>query len=88
VAASPVLSKWEQLEQIRASFNTLAGGDAKTALAAAHQVKDEGQREVALLALVTAWRHGELNPPRQRATAIATLGLESGLGLDWRKIPP
>ena len=39
VEASPVVSKVERLEQIRANFNTLAGGNAKTALAAAHQIK-------------------------------------------------
>src|SRR5438874_8575608 len=82
VEASPVVSKVERLEQIRANFNTLAGGDTKTALAAAHQIKDEGEREVALLTLVTAWRHGELSPPRQRANAIASFGLEAGLGFE------
>ena len=49
--------------------------------------RDEGEREVALLTLVTAWRHGELSPPRQRANAIASFGLEAGLGLELAQNP-
>jgi hypothetical protein len=85
--AEPALSKLERLDQIRDTFKKLASGDAKEALAAARQLTDEAEREVALMTLVSIWRHGELNPPRQRAGAIASLGLETGLGLELVKDP-
>src|SRR5262249_21652595 len=51
------------------------------------QIADEAEREAALMTLVTIWRHGELNPPRERAAAIASLGVEAGLGLELSKDP-
>ena len=80
-------TKLERLEQIREKFKGLAAGDPKAALAAAREIKDEGEREAALLTLVTAWRGGELHPPRQRAGAIASFGLEAGLGFELVKDP-
>jgi len=76
-------SKLQQLEQVRAAFVKLAAGERKSALAAAHQLTDESEREAALLTLATAWRQGELRPPRQRAAAIAAFGLEAGLGMEF-----
>ena len=45
------------------------------------------ERETALLALVTEWKHGELDPPRQRAWAVANFGLEAGLGVELAHNP-
>ena len=81
------LNKAERLAQLRETFRTLAAGDPKTALRAARQLTDEVERETALLALVTEWKHGELGSPRQRAQAIAKLGLEAGLGIELTKNP-
>ena len=80
--APPPLSKADRLAQLRETFRALATGNPRTALRAARQLTDEAERETALLALVTEWKHGELAPPRQRAWAIASLGLEAGLGLE------
>jgi len=81
------LNKAERLAQLRESFRALAAGDPKTALRAAKQLTDETERETALLALVTEWKHGELDPPRQRAMAVATFGLEAGLGVELANSP-
>jgi hypothetical protein len=81
------LNKAERLAQVREKFRALAAGDRKTALGAARQLADETERETALLALVTEWKHGELAPPRQRAWAIASLGLEAGLGAELAQNP-
>lgn len=59
----------------------------KTAMAAAKGLTNEVDRETALLALVTEWTHGELGPPRDRATAISTFGLEAGLGMELAHNP-
>jgi hypothetical protein len=56
-------------------------------LRAAHQLTDEVERETALLTLATEWKHGELRSRRQRAQAIASLGLEAGLGIELAKNP-
>jgi hypothetical protein len=81
------LSKPERLAQIRENFRTLAAGEPRAALTAARLITDETEREAALLTLVTEWRHGELHSPRERAAAIASLGLEAGLGLELAKNP-
>jgi hypothetical protein len=81
------VNKAERLAQLRETFRALAAGDPKTALRAAKQLTDETERETALLALVTEWRHGELDPPRQRAWAVATFGLEAGLGVELAHNP-
>ncbi len=81
------LNKAERLAQLRETFRALAAGDPKTALQAAKQLFDGTERETALLALVTEWTHGELGPPQQRAWAIATFGLETGLGLELAQSP-
>jgi hypothetical protein len=75
-------NKLERLEQIRENFRAFAAGDPTNALRAAKQITDETERETALLTLVTAWKHGELGPPRQRASSIANFGLEAGLGIE------
>lgn len=80
-------NKAERLAQIRETFRALAAGDPGTALRATRQLADEVERETALLALVTEWKRGELAPPRQRARAIASFGLEAGLGLELSSDP-
>jgi hypothetical protein len=86
--ASPApVNKAERLAQLRETFRALAAGDPRTALSAAKQLADGTERETALLALVTEWTRGELGPPQQRAWAIATFGLETGLGLELAQNP-
>jgi hypothetical protein len=81
------VNKAERLAQLREAFRAMAAGDPKTALRAAKQLADETERETALLALVTEWKHGELDPPRQRAWAVANFGLEAGLGVELAQYP-
>ena len=81
------MNKAERLAQIRETFRALAAGEPKTALRTAKQLTDETERETALLALVTEWKHGELDPPRQRAWAVANFGLEAGLGVELAQYP-
>ena len=81
------VNKAERLAQLRETFRALAAGDPKAALRAAKQLTDETERETALLALVTEWKHGELDPPRQRAWAVANFGLEAGLGVELAQNP-
>jgi hypothetical protein len=81
------VNKAERLAQLRETFRALAAGDPKAALRAAKQLTDETERETALLALVTEWKHGELDPPRQRAWAVASFGLEAGLGVELAHNP-
>jgi hypothetical protein len=83
----PATNKLERLAQIRETFHTLAGGDPVAALRAGKQITDGTERETALLTLVTEWTQGELRPPRERARAIATYGLEAGLGTELAKHP-
>ena len=85
--APALLSKPEQLARLREAFRSLAAGDPKIALHAAHQLTNDVERETALLELVTQWKHGELTAPRQRAWAIASLGLEAGLGAELAGTP-
>src|SRR5208282_5706091 len=56
------MNKAERLAQLRETFRAMAAGDPKAALRAAKQLTDETERETALLALVTEWKHGELDP--------------------------
>jgi hypothetical protein len=88
-APSPAasLSKLDRLEELRATFRALAGGDPAAALRAAKALADPTERETALLTLATVWTGGELSPPRVRAIAIATYGLEAGLGLELARFP-
>jgi hypothetical protein len=81
------LTKAERLAQVRETFRALAAGDLKAALQAARRLSDEVERETALLALLTEWKHGELASPRQRARAIASFGLEAGLGMELSTNP-
>jgi hypothetical protein len=81
------LNKAERLAQIRETYRSLASGDPKTAMRAAKQLTDEIERETALLALVTEWTHGELEPPQRRALAVANFGLEAGLGMELAHTP-
>jgi hypothetical protein len=81
------VNKAERLAQLRETFRALAAGDPKAALRAAKQLTEETERETALLALVTEWKHGELDPPRQRAWAVANFGLEAGLGIELAHNP-
>jgi hypothetical protein len=85
--ATAPLNKVERLAQLRETFRALAAGDPNTALRSARQLTNDVERETALLALVTEWKRGELEPPRQRAMAIATFGLEAGLGLELSRNP-
>jgi hypothetical protein len=80
-------NKAERLAQLRETFRALAAGDPKAALHAARQLTDEVERETALLALMTEWKHGELDPPRQRARMVAAFGLEAGLGMELGSDP-
>ncbi len=80
-------NKLQRLTRAREAFRVLAAGDPATALRAAKQIADETERETALLTLVTEWSQGNLSSPRQRAEAIATYGLEAGLGLELAKSP-
>jgi hypothetical protein len=82
VAAAASTNKLERLNQIREGFRTMAAGDPTNALHAAKLIADPTERETALLTLVTEWTHGELRSPFQRAEAIASFGLEAGLGLE------
>ena len=81
------VNKAKRLAQLRETFRAMAAGDPKAALRAAKQLTDETERETALLALVTEWKHGELDPPRQRAWAVANFGLEAGLGVELAHNP-
>lgn len=86
--AVPVpFTKASRLAELRESFRALAAGDPKAALRAARRLTDDVERETALLALVTEWTHGELSPPRHRAWAVATYGLETGLGMELTRNP-
>jgi hypothetical protein len=78
-------NKLERLAQIRENFRALAAGDQAVALKAAKQIKDDTERETALLTLVTEWTQGELEPPLERARAIELYGLEAGLGMELAK---
>ena len=62
-----ISNKAQRLSQIRETFRALAGGDPGTALRTAKQIADATERETALIALLTEWKQGELNPPLQRA---------------------
>jgi hypothetical protein len=84
---TPATNRVEVLARLREQFRALAAGDVKAALTAAKGLTNEVERETALLALVTEWTHGELGPPRDRATAISTFGLEAGLGMELVKNP-
>jgi len=86
-STSPILSKAARMDQVRETFRVLARGDALTALRAARQLADENEREAGLLELVMAWKKGELSSPRQRAQAIASFGLEAGLGIELVQTP-
>jgi PDZ domain-containing protein len=86
-ASITATNKLERLAQIREIFHGLAAGDPAAALQAAKQIKDETERETALLTLVTEWTHGELRPPRERASDIGRYGLEAGLGMELAKNP-
>jgi hypothetical protein len=85
--AQASVSKTDYLAQLRETFRALAGGDPRTALRAARQLTNDVERETALLALVTEWKQGDLSPPRQRAWAIASLGLEAGLAAELADKP-
>jgi hypothetical protein len=87
VTALPATNKLETLKQIRESFVVLASGDPATAIRAAKEIKDETERETALLTLVTEWTRGELGPARARARAIAEYGLEAGLAMELSAKP-
>jgi hypothetical protein len=80
-------NKLERLARTREAFRALAAGDPTSALRAAKEIKDETERETALLTLVTEWRQGDLRSPQERARAIADFGLEAGLGMELTKNP-
>jgi PDZ domain len=80
-------NKLDRLAQIREAFRALAGGDRTNAMHAAKQIKDDTERETALLTLVTEWTQGNLRSPVERAQAIADHGLEAGLGMELAKNP-
>ena len=80
-------NKLERLEQTRQTFRLLAAGDPASAMRAAKELKDETERETALLTLVSEWKQGELRSPRERARAIANFGLEAGLAMELSDNP-
>ena len=93
--ANPILSdplagltnKLERLNRIRETFVALAAGNPTNALRAAKDLTNETEREAALLALVTQWTQGHLSSPRDRASYIATYGIEAGLGIELADNP-
>jgi hypothetical protein len=82
-----ITNKLERLNRIRESFAILAAGDPTNALRAAKQLTNETERETALLALVTQWTQGRLGPAQDRASFIATYGIETGLGIELAHNP-
>jgi hypothetical protein len=86
-AAAETNDKLARLSKVRESFRALAAGDHATAMRAAKQITDETERETALLELVTQWTHGQLGPSSDRARAIASFGLEAGLGMELARDP-
>jgi len=85
--ASVSLNKADRLAQLRDTFRAMAKGDPVAALRSAKRITDDTERETALLELVTQWRKGELANSRERAQAIASYGLEAGLGFELTKDP-
>jgi|GEM_PF-2393820 len=76
-------NKIDRLNSIRESFRVLAqSGDPLGAMRAAKELKDENERETALLALVTEWTKGELRQPQWRARSIAEVGIDAALGME------
>ena len=80
-------SKLDRLDLIREKFRQLATGDKTTALRAAKQLTDVMERETALLSLLAVWTQGDFGAPTARARAIATYGLEAGLGISLANMP-
>ncbi len=80
-------NKLERLNKIRETFVTLASGNPTNALRAAKQLKDDNERETALLALVTQWTQGHLSPAQDRAHYISSYGIEAGLGVELADNP-
>jgi hypothetical protein len=79
--------KLERLAQLRETFRFLALGNSTMAMRQAKELTNDNERETALLTLISEWTHGELSSPRDRARAIARLGLEAGLGMELAKNP-
>jgi hypothetical protein len=75
-------NRLERLDLTRQAFRVMAAGDRVNALRAAKAIADETERETALLALVTEWTEGKLQPPWARARLIDRYGLEAGLGFE------
>src|SRR6185436_7937437 len=80
-------NRLERLAQLRETFRSLASGNKMAAIKEAQLLTDENERETALLTLVSEWTQGELTPARERARAIARVGLEAGLGMELIKNP-
>jgi hypothetical protein len=77
----------ERLDGVRQKFRELATGDPRTALAAARNLEDEGERETALTTLMTVWKQGDLSSVRQRAGIISQIGLDAGVGVELASDP-
>ena len=86
-AFSPATNKLERLAEIRERFHALAAGRRLTAILAAREIKDDVEREAALMTLATEWTGGELRSPQDRARDIAEYGLEAGIGRELAKDP-
>ncbi|SPE62502.1 exported hypothetical protein [Verrucomicrobia bacterium] len=86
-APAATTNRLERLAYIRETFRALAAGDPTNALNAVKNVQEPNEREMALLTLVTEWRHGELSHPNERAFRIDAYGLEAGLGMELAKDP-
>ena len=80
-------NKAGRLAEIRERFHALAAGKRLTAILAAREIKDDVEREAALMTLATEWTGGELRSPQDRARDIAQYGLEAGIGRELAKDP-
>ena len=85
---STTTNKAARLADIRERFHALAAGRRLTAILAAREIKDDVEREAALMTLATEWTGGELRSPADRARDIAQYGLEAGIGRELVKDPP
>ncbi len=85
---TPAANKLERLTRIREAFRTLASGNPTTALRAVKQLPYDAEREAALTTLVEQWTLGEVASPGERASRVATFGMQAGLGLELCSVNP
>ena len=80
-------NKLQRLSEIREQFHALAAGPPLTALQAVKAIKDDVEREAALMTLATEWTKGELGSPQNRAHYVDRYGLEAGIGVELAQKP-